>query len=204
MTSKSSSWPLARRPARSALTHVPTSSLTASSTSETWLGSLRNCRLVLSATRKRSSLIMTRVQMFTSIIWIAVLFVVPACFAGTISLSLPPGAISAGDTFTVGVAASGYTDLYAFQFDLAYNPSILSSVSVSEGSFLLTGGTTFFIAGAIYNATGVVSGTADTLLGAITGVNGGGILATVPVSYTHLRAHETRHDLVCRLLLEKK
>src|SRR5450759_367275 len=25
----------------------------------------------------------------------------------------------------------------------------------------------------------------------------------LPVSYTHLRAHETRHDLVCRLLLEK-
>ena len=27
---------------------------------------------------------------------------------------------------------------------------------------------------------------------------------SVTVSYTHLRAHETRHDLVCRLLLEKK
>src|SRR5450756_2852713 len=26
----------------------------------------------------------------------------------------------------------------------------------------------------------------------------------IPVSYTHLRAHETRHDLVCRLLLAKK
>ena len=25
-----------------------------------------------------------------------------------------------------------------------------------------------------------------------------------PVSYTHLRAHETRGNLVCRLLLEKK
>src|SRR5450759_4243037 len=25
---------------------------------------------------------------------------------------------------------------------------------------------------------------------------------TTAVSYTHLRAHETRHDLVCRLLLE--
>ena len=24
------------------------------------------------------------------------------------------------------------------------------------------------------------------------------------VSYTHLRAHETRHDLVCRLLLDEK
>src|SRR5450756_92394 len=29
-------------------------------------------------------------------------------------------------------------------------------------------------------------------------------IAAMPVSYTHLRAHETRHDLVCRLLLEKK
>ena len=27
--------------------------------------------------------------------------------------------------------------------------------------------------------------------------------ALVPVSYTHLRAHETVLDLVCRLLLEK-
>src|SRR5450756_2887252 len=31
-----------------------------------------------------------------------------------------------------------------------------------------------------------------------------GPLDQSPVSYTHLRAHETRHDLVCRLLLEQK
>src|SRR5450759_3141614 len=30
------------------------------------------------------------------------------------------------------------------------------------------------------------------------------VVGDTPVSYTHLRAHETRHDLVCRLLLEKK
>ena len=29
-------------------------------------------------------------------------------------------------------------------------------------------------------------------------------LAYAPVSYTHLRAHETVLDIVCRLLLEKK
>src|SRR5660397_265302 len=29
-------------------------------------------------------------------------------------------------------------------------------------------------------------------------------LAYIPVSYTHLRAHETKANLVCRLLLEKK
>ena len=28
--------------------------------------------------------------------------------------------------------------------------------------------------------------------------------ASIPVSYTHLRAHETGRNLVCRLLLEKK
>ena len=32
----------------------------------------------------------------------------------------------------------------------------------------------------------------------------GVVIGSEPVSYTHLRAHETRHDLVCRLLLEKK
>ena len=30
------------------------------------------------------------------------------------------------------------------------------------------------------------------------------LASIVPVSYTHLRAHETVLDLVCRLLLEKK
>ena len=31
-----------------------------------------------------------------------------------------------------------------------------------------------------------------------------GMKTLVPVSYTHLRAHETKANLVCRLLLEKK
>ena len=30
------------------------------------------------------------------------------------------------------------------------------------------------------------------------------LISKEPVSYTHLRAHETVLDLVCRLLLEKK
>eukprot|EP00825_Cyclidium_porcatum_P050931 TRINITY_DN9206_c0_g1_i3.p3 TRINITY_DN9206_c0_g1~~TRINITY_DN9206_c0_g1_i3.p3 ORF type:complete len:117 (-),score=18.10 TRINITY_DN9206_c0_g1_i3:6-356(-) len=36
------------------------------------------------------------------------------------------------------------------------------------------------------------------------GIEGHERRASMTVSYTHLRAHETRHDLVCRLLLEKK
>src|SRR5678816_2941170 len=37
-----------------------------------------------------------------------------------------------------------------------------------------------------------------------TGPRGRGGPAPCPVSYTHLRAHETAEHLVCRLLLEKK
>ena len=33
---------------------------------------------------------------------------------------------------------------------------------------------------------------------------GGKSYMVYPVSYTHLRAHETKANLVCRLLLEKK
>ena len=35
-------------------------------------------------------------------------------------------------------------------------------------------------------------------------VNNYNLMGPVTVSYTHLRAHETVLDLVCRLLLEKK
>ena len=53
----------------------------------------------------------------------------------------------------------------------------------------------------------------DVLLGALTALEPSGDLLEppgalaargAPVSYTHLRAHETVLDLVCRLLLEKK
>ena len=50
-------------------------------------------------------------------------------------------------------------------------------------------------------------GHGETLLGAgVVGVACGvvPVQGIVAVSYTHLRAHETVLDLVCRLLLEKK
>ena len=42
------------------------------------------------------------------------------------------------------------------------------------------------------------------MLVTLVGKDKSGIIATITVSYTHLRAHETVLDLVCRLLLEKK
>ena len=48
--------------------------------------------------------------------------------------------------------------------------------------------------------SGKASVTSPTLIT----VKNGEVTADIPVSYTHLRAHETDSYLVCRLLLEKK
>ena len=42
------------------------------------------------------------------------------------------------------------------------------------------------------------------MLDAARGASAGHLTVVMPVSYTHLRAHETVLDLVCRLLLETK
>jgi hypothetical protein len=84
---------------------------------------------------------------------------------------------STGSVVTVDVAISNVSDLYAYQFDLSFNPSVLQAVSSSEGPFLAGGGSTFFIPGTNDNLAGTVFATADTLLAPISGVNGSGELA---------------------------
>ena len=59
-----------------------------------------------------------------------------------------------------------------------------------------------------YNGLLCAGGECDTLKGFEflyrTRERGNGVMRVESVSYTHLRAHETVLDIVCRLLLEKK
>src|SRR5579872_4655605 len=104
----------------------------------------------------------------------------PSAFADAI-LSIQPASTSTspGSTFAVSVDISNVTDLYAFQFDIGFNPATLAGVSVTEGSFLPGGGSTFFIPGFIDNTGGTIAFSADTLIGPIPGVSGSGTLATI-------------------------
>jgi hypothetical protein len=70
--------------------------------------------------------------------------------------------VSTGAAFGLAVAASGSSDLYAFQFDLSFNPSILQLTSIIEGAFLPSVGSTAFLAGAIDNTLGTATSTAET------------------------------------------
>ena len=58
-----------------------------------------------------------------------------------------------------------------------FTPGVLLASNSTEGPFLGAGGATLFVPGAIDNAVGVVSGTANTLVGPVAGVNGSGTLA---------------------------
>ena len=61
--------------------------------------------------------------------------------------------IHTGDTFTLDIRAENITDLAGWQFDIAFDSTILEAVNVSEGDFLkIDGGSTFFQGGSIDNA----------------------------------------------------
>jgi hypothetical protein len=82
-----------------------------------------------------------------------------------------------GSTFSIDVLATGFTDLYAYQFSVNFNPAIVHVLGVTEGGFLSAGGSTFFDGGTVDNANGTVSFVFDTLISAVPGVSGSGVLA---------------------------
>ncbi len=103
---------------------------------------------------------------------------VPA-FATVISIQPSTKTVGPGQTFTLDVSITGAADLYAYQFDVGFDPSVLAANSVSEGAFLAGAGTTFFFPGAIDNVGGTIAFNADSLTGPVSGATGGGILATL-------------------------
>ena len=108
--------------------------------------------------------------------------------------------ISSGDTATVDVDISGVSDLYAYQFDVLFGAATVSATSETEGSFLLGGGTTFFVPGTFDNVGGSITASADTLIGAISGVDGSGTL--VVLEFTGLAPGTTSIDLANVTLLD--
>ena len=82
------------------------------------------------------------------------------------------------DTFTLDISAETVFDMAGWQFDIAFDPAILEAISVSEGNFLKTGGTTFFQGGSIDNATGKITALSAARL-STQGVSGTGTLLQV-------------------------
>lgn len=102
----------------------------------------------------------------------------------TVSVTATPNPVNVGSSVQVSVNITGALDLYAYQFSLLFNPSVLQATGSSDGSFLSGGGSVFFVPGTIDNTAGSISFTAASLLGQLPGVNGNGTLATLNFNVT--------------------
>jgi hypothetical protein len=103
----------------------------------------------------------------------------PAAAVPVVSIAATPDPAVTGTPLALTVKIAGAVDLYTYQFSLAFNPAVLQATSVTEGSFLATGGVTFFGAGSINNGTGLISFTFDSLTGLVPGVSGNGNLVVL-------------------------
>ena len=90
--------------------------------------------------------------------------------------------------------AIAVSSLTAILSSIDLNVAVLTAAQrtfVGMSKFSLTAIPFFILAGNIMNQGGIAKRLVDFVM-------------AIPVSYTHLRAHETDSYLVCRLLLEKK
>ena len=98
--------------------------------------------------------------------------------------------IDAGDTFTLEIRAEDIHNLAGWQFDIAYDSTVLEAVEVNEGDFLKTGGgATFFQRGTIDNRLGRIKGLSSARLSE-DGVSGTGTLLSV--TFTAKTAGQTQ------------
>ena len=106
--------------------------------------------------------------------------------AGSATVAVSPPSITAGvgQEFSVDINISSVSDLYGWEFYFGWNSSLLSFVSVNEGSFLNSSGNTYF--SYFLNTTGEHVVVDCTLEGEISGVSGDGTLATVMFNTTNV------------------
>lgn len=114
---------------------------------------------------------------------LAALAFAPASSAATttgVTVSAPSQAVAPGSQFSASVVVAPATAIAGMQFDLTFDPSLVTVTSVQEGNlFSQAASSTFFNPGAIDNNAGTISG----VFGAITSpgktVSAGGTFATI-------------------------
>ncbi len=90
-----------------------------------------------------------------------------------------PSPVHLGDTFTFNIYAENISNLAGWQFDVAFDPTALETIDVTEGDFLkMDGSSTFFQGGTIDNAAGKIGGLSAARF-STQGANGTGVLLQV-------------------------
>jgi len=109
------------------------------------------------------------------IFFVLALSAVSASASPILSVAPLSQTVSVGDTFTVNIDIADVVDLFAFSFDLAFDPNIVTFQSIVEGTLLQSGGLAFI---GSELSPGTIS-IGNSLIGPVSGVGGGGTLAIV-------------------------
>jgi hypothetical protein len=126
--------------------------------------------------------------------WLAVFLVVAlgtlclpgiasAAEATTVSIASPIQSTDPGQQFTVSIAVVPSTAIAGMQFDLSFDPSLVTVDSVKEGDLLGQGGaSTFFNSGKIDNQAGTVTGVFGAITSPGEAVSTQGAFATITLT----------------------
>jgi hypothetical protein len=90
----------------------------------------------------------------------------PVSAAGTaiVGVSAPAQAVSTGTRFAVNITVQPNNAIAGAQFNLSFNPALVTVNSVDEGNLLKQGGaSTYFMPGTINNTAGTVTGVAGAI-----------------------------------------
>ena len=107
----------------------------------------------------------------------------------SVSYTFSKSPIHREDTFTLDIGATDVIDMAAWQFDIAFDPTDLEAISVTEGNFLKMASSTLFQSGTINNAAGRIEGISVIRL-STRGASGTGTL--VQVTFKAKSSGETR------------
>ncbi len=116
----------------------------------------------------------------------------------TVYIEPPDGSASIGSTFTMNVRVKNVSDLYGYQFDVSYDPSILQAESVKEGSLLKGIGSTWFNTGKINNSTGLINDIYNVLMSVPEGASGNGTLASI--TFKKISDKDSQTELINAIL----
>lgn len=72
--------------------------------------------------------------------------------------------VTVGQTFAVDIDVDNIPDLFAYQFTLNFDPTVLAADSITEGALFAGTNNSFFLSGTIDNSAGNIASNADTLL----------------------------------------
>jgi hypothetical protein len=117
-------------------------------------------------------------QKWSRTVLFALIVLCNALWARADSVILAPVlTVNVGDTFLVPISITNATDLTSWQFDLAFNPTIVKVSQVIEGPLMSSFGQTLFGPGAIDNDTGLISLVTDSFVDLPPDPSGSGVLA---------------------------